>query len=560
MKVCKKCKAHVANKMKICKYCGADVSKAAIIKNPDSNGKGTKKNVNSAKKTAVQNVSNEVNATLEKTEILETAVISTIKDISSNKKEPKKQTSNVKKTKKGNKKGENASLEKTELLETSVISTIKDISSNKKEPKKQTSNVKKTKKGNKKGENASLEKTEILETSVISTIKDVSSDEKSIEKININKDDIKTKLFKIGSKFLKVMKAIFNGFDKGLDFISAFLASVITYVVKFLNKFIYLLYVVISKALKYFILGLKKLFGFISIIIVSIVHFIKNCFVKLSNHMSYFRHRRKIRSINKKIVFEEAKKAEKTVVEETPVVASPMIIEKTVVKEAPVVIEKTTVKPKKRRKVLKPVLISLFIITIFGVLGYFGFDFYKELKGASASVIVSEKATTDKIFAIGDSISYNGVDYRITNVETSMGNAYKSPKSGNQFLIVYLSIKNKTDNKIPYSYQNWTMSNSKGEEKKRIFTSINVQTALYSGELVIGGVKNGSIVFEQPINDKKLRMNFYELKKDKEGYDVADLTKRVFSVSIKVPDKKIKESPDKKEIKKVSTKVTKKKS
>ena len=43
MKVCKKCKAHVANKMKICKYCGADVSKAAIIKNPDSNGKGTKK-------------------------------------------------------------------------------------------------------------------------------------------------------------------------------------------------------------------------------------------------------------------------------------------------------------------------------------------------------------------------------------------------------------------------------------------------------------------------------------------------------------------------------------
>ena len=96
--------------MKICKYCGADVSKAAIIKNPDSNGKGTKKNVNSAKKIAVQNVSNEVNATLEKTELLETAVISTIKDISSNKKETKKQTSNVKKTKKGNKKGENASL------------------------------------------------------------------------------------------------------------------------------------------------------------------------------------------------------------------------------------------------------------------------------------------------------------------------------------------------------------------------------------------------------------------------------------------------------------------
>ena len=32
MKVCRKCKKHVANKSKICKYCGSDVSKARIIK------------------------------------------------------------------------------------------------------------------------------------------------------------------------------------------------------------------------------------------------------------------------------------------------------------------------------------------------------------------------------------------------------------------------------------------------------------------------------------------------------------------------------------------------
>ena len=466
MKVCKKCKAHVANKVKICKHCGADVSKAKIIKNQNTKNKSTKNSSVDVKKSTVKNVSKKVDV-----------------------------------------------VEKKEVVK----------------EKKQIKNI-------------IPEKPKTSETVALSNVKKVSSDKKVLSKINVNKNDIKNKLCKVGTQSSKIIKAIFKGFDKCLDFISGILANVITYIVKFLNKFIDLVYVLLSQVLKYFIFGLKKIFNFISKLFVSFISFIKNCFISFSNRISYIKHLRKIKSINRKIAFKESKKVEK------PVVVQPIVIEKPVVK------------PKKRKKVLKPVLISLFIITILGVLGYFGFDFYKELKGANASVIVSEKATTDKLFAIGDSISYNGVDYRITKVETSMGNAYKSPKSGNQFLIVYLSIKNRTDNKVPYSYENWTMSNSKGEEKKRIFTSINVQTALYSGELVIGGIKNGSIVFEQPINDKKLKMNFYELKKDKEGYDVADLDKRVFSVSIKVPDKKIKESNDKKEEKKTSVKTIKKKS
>ena len=151
--------------------------------------------------------------------------------------------------------------------------------------------------------------------------------------------------------------------------------------------------------------------------------------------------------------------------------------------------------------------------------------------------MVGEKATNDKIFGMGDLITYNGVDYKVVKVETSEGNNYKSPKEGNQFLIVTVYMKNNTGEKVEYSYKNWTMSNSKGEEEKRIFTSINVDTALYSGDLVIGGIKTGSMVFEQPINDPKLRMNFYELKKDVNGEYVINKDKKIFSVSIKVPEK-----------------------
>lgn len=176
-------------------------------------------------------------------------------------------------------------------------------------------------------------------------------------------------------------------------------------------------------------------------------------------------------------------------------------------------------------------------LVVLGFGSYFAIDVYKNFTNAENIVVVGEKATTEKIFGMGDLISYNGVDYKIMKVETSEGNNYKSPKEGNQFLIVTVYMKNNSPDKIQYNYKNWTMSNSSGAEEKRIFTSINVDTALYSGDLVIGGIKTGSMVFEQPIKDPKLRMNFYELKKDQNGEEVIDKDKRIFSVSIKVPEK-----------------------
>lgn len=181
------------------------------------------------------------------------------------------------------------------------------------------------------------------------------------------------------------------------------------------------------------------------------------------------------------------------------------------------------------------ITVSVSIVFVFTV-SYFGMDIYKNYASADDTVVVGEKATTEKIFSMGDLITYDGVDYKILNVRTSSGNSYKAPKEGNEFLIVTVYIKNNTSEKVPYSYTNWTMSNSQGGEESRIFTSINVDDALYSGELVIGGVKIGSMVFEQPKDDPKLRMNFYELTKDENGDDVINSSKKVFSVSIKVPD------------------------
>lgn len=197
---------------------------------------------------------------------------------------------------------------------------------------------------------------------------------------------------------------------------------------------------------------------------------------------------------------------------------------------------------------------SITIIAIVLVLlssTYIAYEYYFD---DDSKVVLGEKATNEKLFNINEMITYKGVNYEVVKVETSEGNSYKSPKEGNIFLIVTIKIENNTPSKINYSYKNWTMSNSTQEEEKRIFTSINVGNALYSGKLVVGGIKTGSMVFEQPKDDNKLKLNYYELKTEKGEEDI-DKEKKVFSVSIKIPKKQEEQesTPKKQEGKVVKT-------
>lgn len=115
-----------------------------------------------------------------------------------------------------------------------------------------------------------------------------------------------------------------------------------------------------------------------------------------------------------------------------------------------------------------------------------------------------------RIFNLNEKITYKNVNYTVTKVETSQGTKHKHPKEGNEYIIVTVEYENKSDEKIRYSYKDWKMSNSLGEEKSRIFAPVNASNALYTGNLVIGGTKTGSMVFEQPIGDEQLQLHFYE--------------------------------------------------
>lgn len=435
MKVCKKCKTHVANKAKICKKCGADVSKAKIIKTTNN------KNTSKSKNTKTQ-IKQKITPLVEpKSKQKDQVVVTT------------KQSKNQTQIKEAKSKSEDQ-----------VVITTKTDSKNK--------NNTKTK--NKKEQISKTKK--ILFKSLNTT--------------------------KIGSKkTFNILKAVFIYLSTEMYQSIKTTAIILLDIIKAVGK------------------SMVEVFS-----------------KKVPAQIKKIHTKRQMIRENKP----KKNKEEKYVTYKLEDYSS------------------QTKKPKEpgKKKPLKFAIISIFIISVAAGLYFVGRDIYKDLVGPTNKVIVTEKATTEKVFSMEDIITYNNVDYKVVKIETSKGNSYKSPKAGHQFLIVTVYIKNNAENKIPYSYENWTMSNSKGEEKKRIFSSINVDSALYSGELVVGGIKTGSMVFEQPINDPKLKMNFYELKKDDDGNEVIDEAKRVFSISVKVPNqkiKKVKENKKSEDVKVVKT-------
>ena len=132
------------------------------------------------------------------------------------------------------------------------------------------------------------------------------------------------------------------------------------------------------------------------------------------------------------------------------------------------------------------------------------------------NTIVPGKKDQKTVFNIGDVITYKDVDYTLLSVTTSSGTKYKHPKDGNCYVVVTVEYHNRSNEKVRYSYKDWKMGNSTGEDKSRIFAPVNADNALYTGMLVVGGTKTGSMIFEQPIGDEALALKFFEYKEQEE--------------------------------------------
>lgn len=166
---------------------------------------------------------------------------------------------------------------------------------------------------------------------------------------------------------------------------------------------------------------------------------------------------------------------------------------------------------KQGMKAWQIILIVFAVIAIIGGIAGSGSDEPTSNGGEnSKNPSVTQKSEEKKEFSQGETVSYKGVDFTVTNVKKTSGTQYDKAKSGYEYVIVSVKIENKSNDKISYNPLDWKMENSNGQEVDGTFTTVDNDTALHSGDLNAGGVVEGSLAFEQPKGDSGLKLNYYD--------------------------------------------------
>lgn len=120
----------------------------------------------------------------------------------------------------------------------------------------------------------------------------------------------------------------------------------------------------------------------------------------------------------------------------------------------------------------------------------------------STSPLAQETPPPVKHYAVGEEIKLKDSTLMVTKVEKSQGTPKEKPKSGNEFFIITVEIKNTGTEKVKYAPHFFSVVDSKGKDYFQPFLMIDIDTTLSSGELDPGGNVKGTLAYELPTNEQ----------------------------------------------------------
>ena len=113
----------------------------------------------------------------------------------------------------------------------------------------------------------------------------------------------------------------------------------------------------------------------------------------------------------------------------------------------------------------------------------------------------SEKKKEEKTeFNVGDIIAFDGKELTVEKVERNWnsGNSYLKPKDGKEYVKVSVKIENKSETEMNYNVFEFKAEDSNGAAENTNMQTYSLPDSLGSGDLVKGGKKSGSMIFEVP--------------------------------------------------------------
>ncbi len=127
----------------------------------------------------------------------------------------------------------------------------------------------------------------------------------------------------------------------------------------------------------------------------------------------------------------------------------------------------------------------------------------KTTSSGSVATSTTQEPVKD-FYEIGEAAVLGSGSITVTDVEKSSGTSFDKPKSGKEFVIVHVTIKNIGNSNLSYNPFYFKVQNSQGQQTDITFTIVDSSTSLEAGDLVPGGSVSGTITFEEPIDDPDL--------------------------------------------------------
>ena len=129
--------------------------------------------------------------------------------------------------------------------------------------------------------------------------------------------------------------------------------------------------------------------------------------------------------------------------------------------------------------------------------------------GSSQNQNSESKKEEKTEFNVGDIIAFDGKELTVEKVERNWnsGNAYLKPKDGKEYVKVSVKIENKSETEMNYNVFEFKAEDSNGAAESADGQTYSLPDSLGSGDLVKGGKKSGSMIFEVPTGSS-LRLHY----------------------------------------------------
>lgn len=112
----------------------------------------------------------------------------------------------------------------------------------------------------------------------------------------------------------------------------------------------------------------------------------------------------------------------------------------------------------------------------------------------------------NKEYAVGEQATLNEVVITVSRVQRDFntGNQFSQPEQGKEFILVDVTIENKSDETVSFGSYDFKIQDSNGVQSSESY--VLAQGGLGSGSLAPGGKAAGNLSFEVPAKDTNLKL------------------------------------------------------